>query len=163
MFWAEEFILDKPFVLELCAGHPRLRARADAGSATAGSTRSTRRCWPPSGGRAAGTSPTASSPGARPILEAVRKQTTLEQIERAVAAREARPGCRSPGTSSSASPRTPRATMRATERFVDSLDLDFVQYYCAMPYPGTELYAAARSTAGSPRATGRGGSTTARC
>jgi radical SAM superfamily enzyme YgiQ (UPF0313 family) len=37
-------------------------------------------------------------------------------------------------------PADTRETLRATERFVSSLDLDFVQYYCAIPYPGTPLY-----------------------
>jgi len=77
--------------------------------------------------------------GSQAILDAARKQITLAQVERAVALAKAA-GLAVTGHVILGLPGETRETMRATEAFVDRLDLDFVQYYCAMPYPGTELH-----------------------
>jgi radical SAM superfamily enzyme YgiQ (UPF0313 family) len=138
MMWAEEFILDKAFVLELCeairaSGLPLrwvCNSRVDAVDAEVLAAVRQAGCWNIAFG---------IESGEQAILDAIRKQTTLEQIRRAVAlAKEA--GLQVTGHVILGFPEDTPETMRATGAFVEALDLDFVQYYCAMPYPGTELY-----------------------
>jgi anaerobic magnesium-protoporphyrin IX monomethyl ester cyclase len=138
MIWAEEFILDKPFVLELCdairaSGLPVrwvCNSRVDAVDAEVLSAIGAAGCWNIAYGIESGN---------QHVLDALRKQTTLGMVRQAVSlARDA--GLQVTGHVILGFPEDTRETMNVTEAFVDSLDLDFVQYYCAMPYPGTELY-----------------------
>ncbi len=144
MFWAEEFLLDRAFVLELCeaivAAKLEIRwvcnGRVDA--VDAGVLAAIRRagCWNIAFGIESG------DPDA---LARVRKQITCEQSRAAVALAKAA-GLQVTGHVIIGFPGDTRETIAATGRFVEALDLDFVQYYCAMPYPGTELYDRARES-----------------
>lgn len=138
MFWAEEFILEKGFVLELCAAIEaaglELRwvcnSRVDAVDAEVLAAIRRAGCWNIAYG---------IESGRQEILDGIGKRTTLAMVERAVRlAREA--GLQVTGHVILGFPGDTRESLRATERFVASLDLDFVQYYCAIPYPGTRLY-----------------------
>jgi radical SAM superfamily enzyme YgiQ (UPF0313 family) len=138
MMWAEEFILDKSFVLELCAailasGLPLrwvCNSRVDAVDEEVLRAVRAAGCWNIAFGLESGN---------QHVLDATRKGITLDLSRRAVSlAKEA--GLQVTGHVILGFPEDTRETMAATEAFVDSLELDFVQYYCAMPYPGTELY-----------------------
>jgi radical SAM superfamily enzyme YgiQ (UPF0313 family) len=138
MFWAEEFILDRAFVLEL--SHAIIRSglnirwvcnsRVDAVSPDLLAAIRRAGCWNIAFG---------IESGDQRVLDATNKRTTLAQARAAVSmAKDA--GLQVTGHVIIGFPQETRETIAATGRFVDSLDLDFVQYYCAMPYPGTELY-----------------------
>jgi radical SAM superfamily enzyme YgiQ (UPF0313 family) len=138
MFWAEEFILDKKFVLDLCDAITDsglaikwvCNSRVDAVSFDVLAAIKQAGCWNIAFG---------IESGDQNILDQINKQTTLQQIRHAVTTAK-RVGLQVTGHVIIGFPQDTRQTIAATERFVDSLDLDFVQYYCAMPYPGTELY-----------------------
>lgn len=141
MFWAEEFLVDPGFVHELCdaivASGLEIRwvcnGRVDA--VDAGIVRSLRRagCW----NLALGVE--SADPN---VLLHVRKQITPEQTRHAIQlAKEG--GLQVTGHVIVGFPQDTRETIAETSRFVDSLGLDFVQVYCAIPYPGTELHAEA--------------------
>jgi radical SAM superfamily enzyme YgiQ (UPF0313 family) len=141
MFWAEDFLVDPGFVHELCdaivASGLEIRwvcnGRVDEVSAAV--VRDLRRagCW----NLALGV-----ESGDPDVLRQIRKQITPDQTRHAVRlAKEA--GLQVTGHVIIGFPQDTRETIAETGRFVDSLDLDFVQYYCAMPYPGTELHAEA--------------------
>lgn len=142
MIWTEEFILDKAFVKDLCRAIVEANldirwvcnSRVDAVDEEVLRLVKAAGCWNIAYG---------IESGVQEILDAVKKRTTLEQIRRAVRlAKEA--GLQVTGHVIIGFPEDTRETVRRTEAFVRSLDLDFVQYYCAMPYPGTELYERAR-------------------
>lgn len=143
MFWAEEFILDKAFVLELCeaitASGLQLRwvcnSRVDVVDEEVLAAVRRAGCWNIAYG---------IESGSQAVLDEIDKRTSLPMVERAVRlAREA--GLQVTGHVILGFPSDTRETLAATERFVSSLDLDFVQYYCAIPYPGTRLYDEARA------------------
>lgn len=142
MFWAEEFVLERAFVLELCEAIVRgglqirwvCNSRVDAVTPELLAAIRRAGCWNIAFG---------IESGDQRVLDATNKRTTLAQVRAAVSmAREA--GLQVTGHVILGFPQDTRETIAATGRFVDSLDLDFVQYYCAMPYPGTELYREAR-------------------
>ncbi len=81
--------------------------------------------------------------GVQRILDSVRKGTTLEQARRAVAASHAA-GLQVTGHCVLGFPGETRADVLQTIRFAVDLDLDFAQFYCAVPFPGSELYERAR-------------------
>lgn len=138
MFWAEEFILDKDFVLELCdaiikSGLPIkwvCNSRVDAVDMEILTAIKKAGCWNIAFG---------IESGIQDILKQINKQTTLEQISRAVSMSK-RAGLQVTGHVIIGFPQDTHETVAATGQFVNSLELDFVQYYCAMPYPGTQLY-----------------------
>jgi len=81
--------------------------------------------------------------GVQEILDRVRKGTRLAQIEEAFAA------CRAAGLRSAAHvilglPGETPATIRRTLRFVRRIRPDFVQFYGAIPFPGTAFHREAR-------------------
>jgi radical SAM superfamily enzyme YgiQ (UPF0313 family) len=138
MFWAEEFVLDRAFVLELSEAIARsglgirwvCNSRVDAVTPELLAAIRRAGCWNIAFG---------IESGDQRILDLTNKRTTLAQVRAAVSmARDA--GLQVTGHVILGFPQDTRETIAATGRFVDSLDLDFVQYYCAMPYPGTELY-----------------------
>lgn len=138
MFWAEEFILDKAFVLELCreitGAGLKIRwvcnSRVDAADEETMNAISSAGCWNIAFG---------IESGDQDILTRINKQTTLEQIRFAVTAAK-HAGLQVTGHVIIGLPGDSRTTISNTEKFINSLELDFVQYYCAMPYPGTQLY-----------------------
>jgi radical SAM superfamily enzyme YgiQ (UPF0313 family) len=142
MFWAEEFILDRAFVLELCEAIVRAEltirwvcnSRVDAVTPEVLAAVKRAGCWNIAFG---------IESGDQRVLDRTRKGTTLGQVRDAARmAREA--GLQVTGHVIIGFPQDSRESIAATARFVDSLDLDFVQFYCAMPYPGTELLREAR-------------------
>jgi radical SAM superfamily enzyme YgiQ (UPF0313 family) len=138
MFWAEEFVLDKTFVLELCQAIIRsglkiqwvCNSRVDAVDAETMNAIRAAGCWNIAFG---------IESGDQDILDRINKHTTLEQIRLAVAAAK-RAGLQVTGHVIIGFPEDSLKTIATTEKFINSLALDFVQYYCAMPYPGTQLY-----------------------
>jgi radical SAM superfamily enzyme YgiQ (UPF0313 family) len=143
MFWAEEFLLDREFALALCdaivAAGLDVRwvcnSRVDCvdGEVLAAIRRAG--CWNIAFG---------IESGDPEVLAGMRKQITPSQSHAAVTLAK-RAGLQVTGHVIIGFPQDTRETIAATERFVGSLDLDFVQYYCAIPYPGTELYEDARA------------------
>ncbi len=138
MFWAEEFILDREFVLELSDAIVRsglrirwvCNSRVDTVDPQILAAIKKAGCWNIAFG---------IESGDQRVLDATNKQTTVEMARAAVSmAKEA--GLQVTGHVIIGFPQDTRDTVAETGRFVDSLDLDFVQYYCAMPYPGTELH-----------------------
>jgi radical SAM superfamily enzyme YgiQ (UPF0313 family) len=136
--WAEEFILDKDSVLELCAALVKsglnikwaCNSRVDAVDETTLAALKRAGCWNIAFGIESGN---------QEILNHINKQTTLEMIRRAIELSH-KAGLLVTGHVIIGFPKDTVETMKETERFVTSLDLDFVQYYCAIPYPGTQLY-----------------------
>jgi anaerobic magnesium-protoporphyrin IX monomethyl ester cyclase len=139
MFWAEEFILDRDFVIELCdaivhSGLPIAwvcNSRVDAVNREVLEAIKRAGCWNLAFG---------IESGDQNILNSINKQTTLEQIRHAVTLAK-RVGLQVTGHVIIGFPEDTEQTIATTGQFINSLDLDFVQYYCAMPYPGTQLYA----------------------
>lgn len=81
--------------------------------------------------------------GNQEILNGVRKGTTLKQAREAVGlAKQA--GLEVTGHCILGLPGETRRTIKQTEKFVSNLGLDFVQFYCAVPFPGSDLYALAK-------------------
>jgi radical SAM superfamily enzyme YgiQ (UPF0313 family) len=139
MFWAEEFILDKDFVRDLCnailaSGLPIkwvCNSRVDAVDEEIVALIKKAGCWNIAFG---------IESGDQNVLDQINKKITLSMISRAVTiAKNA--GLQVTGHVIVGFPMDSRNTIKKTKRFIDSLDLDFVQYYCAMPYPGTQLFA----------------------
>lgn len=142
MIWTEEFILDKPFVKDLCKAIIKenlkikwvCNSRVDAVDEDILKTIKEAGCWNIAYGIESGN---------QEILDAIKKQITLEQIRRAVLLAK-KANLKVTGHVIIGFPEDTYETIKKTEKFVNSLDLDFVQYYCAMPYPGTELYEKAK-------------------
>ena len=82
--------------------------------------------------------------GVQRILDSVRKGATVEQARAAVAASHAA-GLQVTGHCVLGFPGETRADILQTIRFARELDLDFAQFYCAVPFPGSQLYDEARS------------------
>ena len=77
--------------------------------------------------------------GNQEVLDSVRKGTTLEQAVNAVKmAREA--GLEVTGHCVLGFPGETEATMQQTIDFAKRLKLDYVQFYCAVAFPGSPLY-----------------------
>lgn len=138
MIWAEEFILDREFV---CALSDALvseslvirwvcNSRVDAVDRQVLERIHSAGCWNIAFG---------IESGVQSILDRANKGITLAQTENAVElAREV--GLKVTGHVMLGLPGDTEETMAETHRFVKKLRLDYVQYYCAMPYPGTVLY-----------------------
>lgn len=137
MVWAEEFMLDKEFVSGLADAivADGLSIRWVCNSRVNGVDRRVlekiRRagCWNVAFG---------IESGVQSILDGVRKGITLQQTRDAVAlCKEV--GLKVTGHVILGLPGETEETMAQTHRFVRELDLDYVQFYCAMPAPGTAL------------------------
>lgn len=77
--------------------------------------------------------------GNQQVLDSVKKGTTLKQTKEAVKwAKEA--GLEVTGHCVLGLPGETEETIKQTIDFTIELDLDFAQYYCAVPFPGAELY-----------------------
>ncbi len=138
LVWSETFTLDKSYVHDFCTAilkeglkfswacnsrvdtidESMLRHMAEAG------------CWMISYGIESGN---------QDILNQCRKNTRVEAIGPAVKmAKNA--GLKVAGHFVFGLPGESLKTMEETAALSRSLDLDFVQYYCVVPFPGTELY-----------------------
>jgi anaerobic magnesium-protoporphyrin IX monomethyl ester cyclase len=81
--------------------------------------------------------------GSQAVLDNVKKGITVEQVEQAFA------WCRQAGIKSAAHlilglPGETRATIRETARLSRRIGADYVQFYGAVPFPGTDFYRQAR-------------------
>jgi len=82
--------------------------------------------------------------GVQWVLDSVKKRVTLEDTRRAVrVAKQA--GLDVVAHCVLGFPGETEETIRETIRFVKDLKVDFAQFYCAVPFPGSELYEEARS------------------
>ncbi|HEY3380998.1 MAG TPA: radical SAM protein [Vicinamibacterales bacterium] len=143
LFWEEVFTLDKSFVLDFC------RALDDRGlhikwAATTRVTsveEETLEAMKRAGCYLLGLGVESSS---QDILDRAKKKQTVADVERAVAA------CRKVGIATMGHcifglPGETRETAEATIQFMTRLGLDYMQSYCAVPYPKTELGEMARA------------------
>jgi radical SAM superfamily enzyme YgiQ (UPF0313 family) len=76
--------------------------------------------------------------GVQEILDGAKKKQTLEDIRRAVALCK-KAGIKTMGHFIFGLPGETRETAEQTIKFMLSLDLDYMQSYCAVPYPKTEF------------------------
>ena len=143
LFWEEVFTLDKEFVLQFCQG---LRERG-LNIAWAATTRATSveeeslRAMKQAGCYLLGLGIESSS---QAILDRAKKQQTVADVQRAVALCR-KVGVKTMGHCIFGLPGETPQTAQATIRFMTRLNLDYMQCYCAVPYPKTELGKQARA------------------
>lgn len=77
--------------------------------------------------------------GVQEMLDAMKKGTTVGQIRQAIDWAKAA-GVQTAAHCMLGFPGETRATIQQTVDFVRSLKLDFAQFYCAVPFPGCDLY-----------------------
>lgn len=82
--------------------------------------------------------------GSQEILDRMHKGTTLEQARQAVSLAH-KAGLEVTGHCVVGYPGETRSTIEQTMKFTIELDLDFAQFYCAVPFPGSELYGTAQA------------------
>jgi anaerobic magnesium-protoporphyrin IX monomethyl ester cyclase len=137
LFWEEVFTLDKAFVLEFC------QAIRDRGwkIGWAATTRVTSideevlRAMKDSGCYLLGMGIESSS---QDILDRAKKKQTTADVERAVALCK-KVGVETMGHCIFGLPGETPQTAEATIDYMTRLDLNYMQCYCAVPYPKTEL------------------------
>lgn len=81
--------------------------------------------------------------GNQGVLDSAGKGITIEQIKEA-ARMTKKAGLQTVGHCIIGLPGETRNTIAQTVKFVKKLDLDFAQFYCAVPFPGSALYEAAK-------------------
>jgi anaerobic magnesium-protoporphyrin IX monomethyl ester cyclase len=142
LFWEEVFTLDKGFVLEFCRElrDRGLRIRWAATTRVTAVEEETLRAMKEAGCYLLGLGVESSS---QEILDRAKKKQTVADVERAVAL------CRKVGVATMGHcifglPGETLETAEATIRFMTRLGLDYMQSYCAVPYPKTELGELAR-------------------
>lgn len=136
LFWEEVFTLDKKYAMELC------QAILDHGFTFqwAATTRvglldeELLRMMKKAGCYLLGL---GIESGVQEILDTARKNQTVEDARRAVALCK-KAGIRTMGHFIFGLPGETRETAEKTIRFLLDLDLDYMQSYCAVPYPKTE-------------------------
>lgn len=81
--------------------------------------------------------------GEQKVLDMMNKGTTLAQTRKSV--RDAhKAGLEVTGHCIIGYPRETKKTIEKTIKFAKELDLDFAQFYCAVPFPGSELFEMAK-------------------
>jgi anaerobic magnesium-protoporphyrin IX monomethyl ester cyclase len=142
LFWSEVFNARRDFVLAFCDEIERRDVRLNwvCSSRVDHVDREILRrirqagCWMISYG---------IESGCQEILDRSKKEVNLEQIRKAVFhAKEA--GLEVVGHFVFGLPGETRETIKKTFRFAKGLRLDYAQFYCAVPLPGTSLYDSAR-------------------
>jgi len=142
LFWSESFTINNHFVLEVCQEilSRRLKvawvcnSRVDNVNLALLQKMKEAGCWMIGYGVESGN---------QQILDSVKKGTTLNQTKKAVQwAKEA--GLEVTGHCILGLPGETEETIKQTIDFTIELDLDFAQFYCAVPFPGSELYHQAR-------------------
>lgn len=137
LFWEEVFCLDKNRVREFCRAllDSGLRVRWAATTRIGSLDAATLAQMKEAGCYLIGL---GIESGSQEILDAAKKQQTLGDIRRAVRlAQEAK--IQTMGHFIFGLPGETMITAEETIRFMLELDLDYVQCYCAVPYPKTEL------------------------
>ena len=139
LFWSESFTLNRPYAAAVADEIARRRlpvrwvcnSRVDQVDADLLERFARAGCWMIGYG---------IESGSQEILDAMRKGTTLEQAAAAVAmAKQA--GLQVTAHCVLGFPGETRETAERGIEFVIALDVDFAQFYCAVPFPGSELYA----------------------
>jgi len=144
LFWSEVFNARRDFVLAVCDEIERKDVRLNwvcsnrVDQVDREVLKRIRRagCWMISYG---------IESGCQEILDRSKKGANLEQTRKAVClAKEA--GLEVVGHFVLGLPGETRETIKETFRFAKGLGLDYAQFYCAVPLPGTSLYDLARSS-----------------
>ncbi|MEN6458360.1 MAG: radical SAM protein [Thermoguttaceae bacterium] len=143
LFWEEVFTLDRDYVLDVChaieaAG---LKIRWAATTRVTSVEEELLRAMKRAGCYLLGL---GCESGSQTILDNAKKRQTLDDTRRAVACCK-KVGIETMGHFIFGLPGETRQTAEETMRFMLSLGLDYMQCYCAVPYPKTELGDLARA------------------
>lgn len=139
-FWSDTFTLDKRYVLALCEAIEPLgvswasNSRVDTIDAELAGAMRKAGCWMISFG---------IESGDQDLLDAAGKGATVEEAERAVRVVKAA-GIKVAGHFVLGLPGETRESLEKTLALAARLPLDFEQFYCAVPFPGSRLYEEAR-------------------
>jgi radical SAM superfamily enzyme YgiQ (UPF0313 family) len=139
-FWSDTFTLDKRYVMALCEAMTPFgvswasNSRVDTIDAELASAMRRAGCWMISFG---------IESGSQELLDAVGKGATVAEAERAVAVVKAA-GIKVAGHFVLGLPGETRESLDETLALAARLPLDFEQFYCAVPFPGSRLYDEAR-------------------
>ncbi|MBN1594577.1 radical SAM protein [candidate division FCPU426 bacterium] len=137
LFWEEAFTLDKRYVLQLCAAMAEQGLTISwAATTRVGSlTEDVAAAMKKAGCYLIGLGIESSS---QDILDQAKKKQTIADIERAVAICK-KYKIQTMGHFIFGLPGETRATAEQTLKFMRRLGIDYMQCYCAVPYPKTEL------------------------
>jgi anaerobic magnesium-protoporphyrin IX monomethyl ester cyclase len=138
LFWAETYTINKEFVMnvnkELINRHLKIKwvcnSRVDTIDEEMMMSMKDAGCWMVGYG---------IESGSQKILDAAGKRITLEQIEKTVKLTK-KHMLTTTGHVIIGLPGESKETVMQTISFINSLPLDFAQFYTAAPWPGTELY-----------------------
>ncbi len=138
LFWAESFTLDRSFVMAVCDEIIKRQlsiswvcnSRVDHVDMELLQAIKKAGCWMIGYGIESGN---------QAVLDSVKKGTTVEQIKKAVELSH-QAGLEVSGHCVLGLPSDTIQTIKQTIDFTISLDLDFVQFYCAVPFPGSSMY-----------------------
>jgi anaerobic magnesium-protoporphyrin IX monomethyl ester cyclase len=141
-FWSESFTIIKTAIKELCREilnrnlHVRwvCNSRVDNIDLELLQLMKKAGCWMISYG---------VESGDQSILDAIKKDITIEQIREAIALTR-KVGFQIAGHFVLGLPGETLETLKKTYDFATSLDLDYAQFYCASPWPGSEFYQMAK-------------------
>jgi len=139
-FWSDTFTIDKSYVIELCEAIRPLgvtwasNSRVDTLDAELAGAMKQAGCWMLSFG---------IESGDQALLDAVGKRAAVEQAEEAVRIAKAA-GIKVAGHFVLGLPGETKESLDKTLALAKRLPLDFEQFYCAVPFPGSRLYDEAR-------------------
>jgi radical SAM superfamily enzyme YgiQ (UPF0313 family) len=139
-FWADTFTLNRSYVVELCQALEPLgvswaaNSRVDTMDPALAQLMRRAGCWMVSFGIEAGD---------EKVLDLMGKGATVGEAASAVAA-AGEAGLKVAGHFVLGLPGETRESMEKTLALANRLPLDFVQFYCAVPLPGSRLYDSAR-------------------
>lgn len=139
-FWSDTFTLDKRYVMALAEAMMPLgvswasNSRVDTIDAELARAMRRAGCWMISFG---------IESGSQELLDAVGKGATVDEAERAVAVVKAA-GIKVAGHFVLGLPGETKESLDKTLELAARLPLDFEQFYCAVPFPGSRLYDEAR-------------------
>jgi radical SAM superfamily enzyme YgiQ (UPF0313 family) len=140
-FWSDTFTLDKRYVMSLAEAIAPLgvswasNSRVDTVDEELGRAMRRAGCWMISFG---------IESGDQALLDAAGKGAKVEEAERAVAVVKAA-GIKAAGHFVLGLPGETRESLEKTLGLANRLPLDFEQFYCAVPFPGSRLYEEARA------------------
>jgi radical SAM superfamily enzyme YgiQ (UPF0313 family) len=137
LFWEEAFTLDKNYVLELCDAiiKNNIKIKWAATTRVSSLTEEIVAAMKKAGCYLIGLGIESSS---QEILDLAKKKQTVAEVERAVAICK-KFKLQTMGHFIFGLPGESRQTAEQTLKFMKRLGIDYMQCYCAVPYPGTEL------------------------
>jgi radical SAM superfamily enzyme YgiQ (UPF0313 family) len=141
-FWSESFTIIKAAIKELCREIIRrnldvrwvCNSRVDNVDEELLQLMKQAGCWMISYG---------IESGEQAVLDAIKKDITLDQVRHAIRLTR-KVGFQIAGHFVLGLPGETPASLRKTYDFACSLDLDYAQFYCASPWPGSEFYTMAK-------------------